>query len=163
MREWVDEFRRTVIDATGRLRQIPDADTTRSIDGDTWCAKEVIGHLIDSAANNHARFVLAQMKDDLVFPGYEQDRWVALQNYRGASWSQLVDLWQAYNLHLAHVMSCAADGQLRQLRPAHTLQTIAFKTVDEAAPSTLEYLMKDYIDHLTHHLKQIFDKFPARQ
>jgi len=146
------------MDATDRLRQIPESRSEQSIDGDAWCAKEIIGHLIDSAANNHARFVLAQTKADLIFPGYEQDRWVEIQDYRGASWAQLVDLWRAYNLHLAHVMSRAPDGQLGQLRPAHALETIAFKTVDEAEPATLEYLMKDYIDHLKHHLKQIFDQ-----
>ena len=37
----------------------------------------------------------------------------------------------------------------------HTLQEIAFKTVPKAEPVTLEYLMKDYVDHLKHHLAQI--------
>jgi DinB superfamily len=163
VRDWIDEFRRTVTYAADRLRQIPEAQSGQSIDGDAWCAKEIIGHLIDSAANNHARFVLAQTKGDLVFPGYEQDRWVEIQDYRGASWWQLVDLWRAYNLHLAHVMSGVSDERLRRPCAQHTLETIAFKTVDKTEPATLEYLMKDYIDHLKHHLKQIFDQVPAGQ
>jgi hypothetical protein len=44
-----------------------------------WCPREVIGHLIDSASNNHQRFVRAQFQDDLVFSGYEQDAWVSVQ------------------------------------------------------------------------------------
>ena len=98
------------------------------------------------------------MKDDLIFPGYEQDSWVDIQNYREASWPQLVDLWTAYNLHLAHVMSSAPDEKLSQRRSQHTLQTIAFETIKETEPTTLEYLMKDYVAHLKHHLNQIFDE-----
>ena len=93
----------------------------------------------------HGRFVVAQMKDDLIFPGYEQDSWVDIQNYREASWPQLVDLWTAYNLHLAHVMSSAPDEKLSQRRSQHTLQTIAFETIKETEPTTLEYLMKDFL------------------
>jgi len=92
--------------------QITESQSERPRAEDQWSSKQIIGHLIDSAANNHARFVLGQLKDDLVFPGYEQDRWVASQHYQEASWSQLVELWRAYNLHLAHVMSYVPKEKL---------------------------------------------------
>ena len=125
---------------------------------DHWSAKQIIGHLIDSAANNHARFVLAQLKDDLVFPGYDQNGWVKTNHYQEASWIQLVDLWRTYNLHLHHVMAHADKNKLNTPCTLHTLQEIAFKTVPKSEPVTLEYLMKDYVDHLKHHLAQIFDQ-----
>jgi len=157
MRDWITDFRNTIETSSRRLRAINEGDAARQA-GTAWSAKQTLGHLIDSAANNHGRFVVAQMKDDLIFPGYEQDSWVDIQNYREASWPQLVDLWTAYNLHLAHVMSCAPDEKLSQRRSQHTLQTIAFETIKETEPTTLEYLMKDYVAHLKHHLNQIFDE-----
>jgi hypothetical protein len=100
--------------------------------------------------------VLAQLKNDLLFAGYEQDGWVRVQQYQKASWPQLVELWRAYNVHLLHVMSCAPQEKLTNRCTQHSLQTIAFETVDEREPVTLEYLMKDYVVHLKHHLSQIF-------
>jgi len=155
MRDWIADFRNTIETSSRRLCAINEGDAARQA-GTAWSAKQTLGYLIDSAANNHGRFVVAQMKDDLIFPGYEQDSWVDIQNYREASWPQLVDLWTAYNLHLAHVMSCAPDEKLSQRRSQHTLQTIAFETIKETEPTTLEYLMKDYVAHLKHHLNQIF-------
>src|SRR2546427_2029201 len=128
MREWLTDFRQTIESATECLLRFDEAESSRPQAEGKWSAKEVMGHLIDSAANNHARFVLAQLRDDLVFPGYEQNRWVDIQNYREASWPQLVDLWTAYNRHLVHVMSYAADDKLSQRRSQHTLRTIAFET-----------------------------------
>jgi DinB superfamily len=161
MSDWIQDFRNTVEVSSERLRRIDDEQAALPLKDDTWSAKEVLGHLIDSAANNHARFVLAQIKDDLVFSGYEQDRWVELQNYQTSSWRQLVDLWSAYNLHLAHVMSCASDEKLNQPRPQHTLQVIAFEAVKETEPTTLKYLMTDYVAHLKHHLSQILGEASA--
>jgi len=72
--------------------------------------------------------------------------------------AQLVELWRAYNLHLHHVMSHADQAKLNTPCTLHTLQEIAFKTVPKSEPVTLEYLMKDYVDHLKHHLAQISNK-----
>jgi hypothetical protein len=157
MEPWLEDFKSTVESAAERLRQISEANSQKPRAEGDWSSKQIIGHLIDSATNNHSRFVLGQMRDDLVFPGYDQDRWVELQHYQEASWSQLVDLWRAYNLHLVHVMASASKEKLAQTRASHSLETIAFKTVNANEPATLEYLMKDYVDHLKHHLGQIFE------
>jgi hypothetical protein len=156
MQEWLEDFRQTVDSASGRLRAIDEAQAAKPRADDHWSSKQIIGHLIDSATNNHARFVLGQLKDDLVFPGYDQDGWVGTNHYQDASWPQLVELWRAYNLHLHHVMSHADQAKLKTPCTLHTLQEIAFKTVPKSDPVTLEYLMKDYVDHLKHHLAQIF-------
>ncbi len=151
MKDVIEDFRRTVEAAAGRLARRG---------GEGWSAKETVGHLIDSAANNHGRFARAQFKDDLVFDGYVQDEWIAAQNYQQASWPQLVQLWRLYNLHLAHVMSHAPPAELTRPRHPHTLDKIALQLVDEREPATLEYLMRDYVTHLEHHLAQILDDKP---
>jgi hypothetical protein len=158
MHEWLEDFRATIDSASQRLLQIGETESERPRAEEHWSAKQILGHLIDSATNNHARFVLAQIKDDLVFPGYDQNNWVAVQHYQQASWSRLVDLWRAYNLHLLHVMNTTPAEKLNRRCAAHSFQQIAFETVKESEPSTLEYLMKDYVVHLKHHLHQIFDK-----
>src|SRR5207247_10838694 len=90
MREWLTDFRQTIESATECLLRFDEAESARPQAEGKWSAKEVMGHLIASAANNHACVVLAQRRDDLVFPGYEQNRWVEVQHYREASWPQLV-------------------------------------------------------------------------
>ena len=161
MREWLSDFRQTIDTSTERLLQIDESESAKPGADGKWCAREIIGHLIDSAANNHARFVLAQVRDDLVFAGYEQDKWVEIQHYREASWPLLVQLWQAYNLHLLHVMAVTPDQKLKNLCFQHTMHEIAWKTVGEREPITLEYVMQDYIAHLKHHLGQILGDVAA--
>lgn len=158
MADWLEDFRQTIDSAVPRLQQISESDSQIPRAEDAWSLKQILGHLIDSAANNHARFVLAQLKDDLVFPGYDQDGWVRVNHYRDAPWPQLIELWRAYNLHLLHVMSHADKEKLNTPCTLHTLQEIAFKTVPQSEPVILEYLMKDYVDHLKHHLNQIFSR-----
>src|SRR5437870_11805020 len=161
MEQWLEDFKQTIDAAVPRLRAISESESEVPRAEEHWSAKQIIGHLIDSAANNHARFVLGQLKDDLVFPGYDGDKWVEAQHYQHATWLQLVELWRAYNLHLLHVMSFAAKEKLNQPRTRHSLQTIAFKAVSETEPTTLEYLMKDYVVHLKHHLSQVFGEAVA--
>ena len=122
---------------------------------ESWSAKEIIGHLIDSAANNHARFVRAQLEPDLVSAGYDQEQWVKVQAYQDASWSRLLDLWSAYNLHIAHVMESASEDAKLRPRARHNLDKIAWTTVSADQPTTLDYFMRDYVGHLRHHLRQI--------
>ncbi|MCA1630857.1 MAG: DinB family protein [Acidobacteria bacterium] len=156
MKDALEDFRGTVEGGAERLLALSEREARRRRGGgEDWSAKEIVGHLIDSAANNHRRFVLAQLKDDLIFEGYAQEDWVRVQTYADAPWAGLVELWRAYNLHLAHVMASAPEETLKRARAAHSLDRIAFHTVGASQPATLEYLMRDYIDHLKHHLAQI--------
>src|SRR5512132_3478881 len=112
MSDWLNDFRQTIDSASAQLMQIDEAKSGQPRAEDHWSSKQIIGHLIDSAANNHARFVVGQLKDDLIFPGYDQDGCVRTNHYQEASWQQLIDLWQAYNLHLLHVMAHASKEKL---------------------------------------------------
>ena len=120
-----------------------------------WTPKQIIGHLIDSAANNHLRFVQAQFTEDLVFPGYQQDDWVTVQGYNDEPWIHLVTLWKSYNLHLAHVISRIPETTSEMPRAKHNLDRIAFRAVSQDQPVTLDYFMRDYLVHLRHHINQI--------
>jgi hypothetical protein len=155
MKDFVGEFERTVEEWAERLLALSEEESGRRPARDGWSPKETIGHLIDSAANNHQRFVRAQTRDDLVFDGYEQDEWIAAQHYREAPWARLVGLWRLYNLHLAHVVARVPEAELTRPRHPHSLQRIAFRLVEETEPATLEYLIRDYFEHLKHHLAQL--------
>jgi hypothetical protein len=158
MDQFLTDFRYTIEDGKNRLLAIP-AEQARAGEADKWSPKQIIGHLIDSAANNHQRFVRAQFTSDLVCPGYQQDAWVDVQKYNNESWPDLINLWAAYNLHLAHVVSVMDHHELTRSRDQHNLDQIAFKAVDKNTPTTLEYFIRDYVDHLQHHLNQIFDDY----
>lgn len=155
MTDYIADLRTAVENAATALSAIPpEAAGTRPAAGG-WSAKEIIGHLIDSASNNHQRFVRAQFKDDLIFPGYEQDGWVAAQRYQDAPWPELVMLWRDFNLHIARVMAAVpVEIRFRETR-RHNFHEIASHGVPEGEPTTLDYFMSDYVWHLKHHLRQI--------
>lgn len=148
----------TIRSALPRLEAISETVAARPRALGKWSRKEILGHLIDSASINHERFVRAQRTDDLVCPPYDQDSWVELQGYRDSRWTDLVSLWQLFNLHLAHVMrSCSADARTRP-RMRHNLYQVAFRAVPADQSTTLEYFMNDYVQHLGHHLEQILGR-----
>jgi hypothetical protein len=109
-----------------------------------WSKKEILGHLIDSASNNHQRFVRAQLAPHLDFPRYTQEEWVACQRYAEQPWADLVNLWLLYNRHLVHVMRAAPAACLD-----HTI------SVGGDEPITLASVMDGYLSHMEHHLAQI--------
>ena len=147
-------LRQAVVRGAAQLRAITEAESGVRPAPGAWSPKEVIGHLIDSASNNHGRFVRAQHQDEMIFPGYEQDAWVAAQRYGELPWLDIVTLWERYNLHLAHVMDSAPAHERERPRPRHNLHRIAFNAVPENEPATLDYFMRDYVVHLEHHLRQ---------
>jgi hypothetical protein len=131
--------------ALAELTRSSEERATRPRSAGKWSPKEILGHLIDSAANNHQRFVRGQEGPTLRLPGYQQEHWVASQRYRERRWSELVQLWGAYNRHLAHVI--AAIPEERRDTPCH---------IGDSPPMTLAQVALDYVGHIQHHLRQIF-------
>lgn len=145
MRDLLDGFRSIILETSERLLRFDEAAAGYRRAAGKWSRKEILGHLVDSAANNHQRFVRAALAAPLEFPGYEQERWVSAQGYDGESWADLVQLWRSYNLHLHHVMM-RIPGDRKSARCV----------IGGKEPVTLEWLMRDYVRHLRHHLEQIF-------
>jgi hypothetical protein len=112
---------------------------------DGWCAREIVGHLIDSACNNHRRFILGQTPGLAKFDGYDGDVWVSRQRYADESWADIVALWAAYNRHLRYVISRTPVEHLMLSAPAP----------DCADVVTVGFLMQDYVGHIRHHLEQV--------
>jgi DinB superfamily len=109
-----------------------------------WSRKQVLGHLIDSASNNHQRFVRALLQDELRWPAYDQAGCVRVQHFQDASWNNLVRLWTSFNSLLAHVLAHVPDAK-RKTRCI----------IGDGAAMTLEELAEDYLVHMEHHLDQI--------
>ena len=150
-----ERLRRAVANAVPRLEAVPDAEASVRRDDGGWSVKEIVGHLIDSASNNHQRFVRAQFSDDLVCLGYDQVAWVTTQRYQSADWRGLIALWASFNLHLANVIEALPPAVRSRQRFPHNLHQVAYRTVPASEPTTLEYFMSDYAAHLEHHLVQI--------
>ncbi|HUL04544.1 MAG TPA: DinB family protein [Gemmatimonadales bacterium] len=155
MEALLDRWSRSVADAHAGLRRLPDSKVRVRPAPGKWSVKEIIGHLIDSATNNHRRFVLAQLEEGLTFPGYAQDEWVSRQRYQDSAWPALATLWSDYNEHLIHVVRAIPGAVLTRPRANHTLDQIAWRPVPRDQPATLAYLIDDYVEHLDHHLGQV--------
>ena len=154
-------LRGIVLSTQSLLLKMSEAEASQKPASDKWSPKEIIGHLIDSASNNHQRFVRAQFKQDMIFEGYEQEKWVIIQHYQKRSWKELIELWVQYNLQLAHLMIHTPTELRRRAVTEHNLHKIAFKRVEEGDTTSLEYFMVDYVAHLEHHLRQIFPDYRA--
>lgn len=97
----------------------------------SWSQKQELGHLIDSAANNHQRIARAQIESGLVLPGYDGDRWVELHGYQNREWRELIDLWRAGNKQLLAAAQSAPDASWsHSVTVGGDEQTVGFVIVD---------------------------------
>ena len=128
----------------GRLDRLSKDTVESKPTPSTWSPKEELGHLLDSAANNHQRIVRAQLEDSPAMPGYEQNRWVAVHAYQRRNWKELIELWQALNRQLLAAAEAVPDSAW-----SRTL------TVAGSEPLTLQFVFEDYVAHMQHHLQHI--------
>jgi hypothetical protein len=133
-----------VDNAEATLRKVTEQDSRTPALTGGWSRKQLLGHLIDSASNNHQRFVRASLQDSLEFPGYDQDGWQSVQAVQEVPWQTLLALWVNYNRYLAYIIT--------QL-PTEKLDVPC--RIGSNQPVTLRFLAVDYLNHLAHHLEQI--------
>jgi hypothetical protein len=144
---------RIAIDAAKpRLLSITEAKASEKPYPDKWSIKEILGHIVDSASNNHQRIVRMQEVADIGTFSYEQMHWVSSQHYQSEPWNDLVNVWFYYNKHLAHIIEHIKAGSLNNTCD-----------IDYAEPATLRFVAEDYVRHLQHHLDQIFSDADPRE
>ena len=149
------ELRAAVRDGLQRMTGIPESESGRRPRPGSWSPKEIVGHLIDSASNNHGRFVRGALGESLVFAPYDQEAWVRLHHYQKQPWPMLLERWAAFNEQVAVSIENVPEGALTRPRAEHNFDRIAWKTIAATEPTTLEYFVRDYIGHLRHHLAQV--------
>jgi hypothetical protein len=128
------------------LIRLPDADARVKRTAEAWSLKEIIGHLIDSASNNHQRWVRLQITDVLHFPEYQKynEEWIRIQRYNEQPWQDLLGLWSYFNLHLSRMVRGVKEECLEHRWVLH-----------EGGVMTLRELMTGYLEHLKIHFEQI--------
>ena len=138
------EFRAEIERLRGALLALSPAlaDTPWRAGG--WTRKQIVGHLLDSAANNHQRFVRAAIDGQYAGPKYAQDAWVAAHGYGDESWETLLRWWRAEHEILAAVVERIPEERLE-----------AMCVVGDDAPVTLRFLIEDYLNHQRGHFTQL--------
>ena len=127
-----------------RLKALPSDKIDYKPAPNTWSPKEELGHLLDSAANNHQRIVRTQLQERPAMPGYDGDAWVTLHRYQQRDWHSLIVLWTALNRQLL-----AAAEAVPESAWARTC------TIGDSQPLTLKFVFDDYLDHMLGHLRHI--------
>ena len=146
MKEFAREIRSIVDQNSSRMAHMKPDEVSWKEAPDNWSKKEILGHLIDSAANNHHRFVRACHNAAADFPTYSQNDWVRIQKYNESDWELMIELWSAYNRHLSHVV---------ERIPQDAISSSC--NIGRDNPVTLAFVVKDYLRHLRHHLNDILD------
>lgn len=136
-RALLDSLRQTLVSLPPALADVPWRPGG-------WTRKQIVGHLLDSAANNRQRFVRAAIEGAYAGPGYAQDAWVAAHGYESQSWETLLGWWRVEHEILAAVVDRIPEDRLN-----------SSCTVGTDAPVTLRFLIEDYLAHQKHHFSQI--------
>jgi hypothetical protein len=112
-----------------------------------WSPKQELGHLLDSALNNHMRFVRAALEGSYNGPSYAQDDWVKLHAWEQLPWTSIVGFWYHHNLLLVHVIARISTERL----DSHCV-------IGHGPAVTLRFLIVDYVLHMQHHLDHLLSR-----
>lgn len=126
-----------------RLEALP-ADAVEGKLPGSWSQKEVLGHLLDSASNNHQRIVRGQLEDNPAMPGYDGPAWVSLHAYQKRHWHELIGTWEALNRQLLAVAEAVPKSAWSRTC-----------TIGDSTPLTLQFVFEDYLHHMREHLEHM--------
>ena len=129
-----------------KLAKLPPNTITQKWNRQSRTIKQIVGHMIDSASNNHQRMIRLQYNSMLTFPDYRQDNdlWISLQNYQNEDWNNLVQLWKYYNLHMIQVIKSIDWSALNNYWYDYEMTKV-----------TLQEMVEGYLSHLVLHLNEI--------
>ncbi len=148
-----DLLRNTLAAELPQLSALSEATASVKPNGpESWSPKQELGHLIDSAANNHIRFVRAALEPEISGNAYAQDGWVDLHGYQQRPWTSTVFFWHAYNTFLADLIARIPDENLGT--PC---------TIGSSEPCTLRFLIEDYVLHMQHHIDHLLQRAAVTQ
>lgn len=131
-----------------KLQNLPEDIVANRRNKQNRTIKQIVGHLIDVASNNHQRMIRLQYNLELAFPDYtkDNDRWIAIQNYQHSDWENLRLLWKYYNLHMIQLINNIDGTQLQN-----------YWLSMDGTPISLEQMVVGYLDHLNLHMDEIED------
>lgn len=144
MREVIDRLNYLIEVLPLRVKHLSEQEFTVQL-LNHWSKKEILGHLCDSATNNHHRFVKAQFEQPFVVVPYNQNDWLIIQDYQSIPNLEIVRFWTALNKQIVRVISKIPEEKLLYLCDIGDNKSI-----------TLSELIQDYLRHMEHHLIQIF-------
>jgi len=133
------------IDSFGALMTENESLADIRLAPDKWTLKEMVGHLIDSATNNHQRFIRLQLEAVLVFPKYDAEEWKNATRIETFDFKTLVTLWKTYNALILHL--------IEYMNPA----TLGHVWRREDKDLSLEALIHDYFAHMELH-RNLFEE-----
>ncbi len=141
-----EKIRETISAAKPELLKISPELAAKKKSPESWSKKEILGHLIDSASNNHQRFVRGAQNAAMDFPVYKQDPWVEVQHYNEMDWGNLIEFFYQYNYHISRVID---------FLPAESLNNLC--NIGKENHVTLKFIIEDYLRHLKHHIDKIIE------
>jgi hypothetical protein len=127
-----------------QLAELSDLTAAVTPSPEKWSPKEELGHLLDSAANNHQRIVRTLLENRPAMPGYEQQRWVEVHVHQQRDWRELIDTWVALNRQLLSGATGVTESDWTRSC-----------TIAGAEPVSLKFVFEDYLAHMSHHLAHI--------
>src|ERR1700722_11458316 len=142
--EAIDKLKEIAAKGPALLTAISADEAAKNPVPEKWSKKQELGRMVDSACNKHQRIVRAQLEKDPSLRGYDGDRWVSLHNYQAMEWNEIIECWRTVTQQLIRAASAIPpQAGERKLK------------VGGGDPITLGFLVKDYVDHLLHHLRHI--------
>lgn len=144
MRTISEQISELISHSQPQLLKIPPEIAELKPAPDKWSKKEILGHLIDSASNNHQRFVRAAQNAAQDFPPYNQNQWVEVQKYNDMGWFELIEFFSQYNFHICRILESYPEDALDNLC-----------NIGKENLVTVKFIMVDYLRHLKHHIEQI--------
>lgn len=145
MQECIQRLENLLNSKYTQLQAIPEDIMSRPVSEGKWSTKVIMGHLCDSAINNIQRFVRIQFEPQpFIITPYQQNNWVQAQHYDKMSARDIIDFWKSLNLHIVRILRSVPE------------KDNAIKCqIGVNADYDFLWLVRDYLDHMEHHFRQL--------